>query len=456
MKAPILGIDSVDSPTEALASFVSTIRDRVIPDDVTEKAVDILIDSIASAFAGRYGDETAQIAGAARRIGGDGASTVIAGEPTSLLGAVMLNGYQITAVTMCDMHIAALNHVTPGVISPALAIAEQERSTGTDLVRAVISGLETSVRLGLAINFPAFRENGWHSPGVIGPFGSAAACATLLGLDQQQTVNALGIAGSQSAGTYAAWGTPTVKFHQTRGGVSGVIAALLAAEDFRSSQDILAHPDGGLFNTYSDGGFPDTVGAGLGEQWRFGEVNLRRWPAATQFQSIIEAILDLVAEHDPVFADIEAVRLRLPSEVFDAFGAFGWEDKFRARLSPRYVAAVVLADRRCWVDQFQDERLADRTLTDFARDRVTVEADPAMTGVGAMVEVTIGGEVITSVCPVPGGDGTRPLTRDQILGKFDDARAGVISDADSKEILDALTHLADVEDVAPLIRRLGS
>lgn len=456
MKAPVLGHSSDDSPTHHLASFVSQLDYDSVPVAAREKAVDILLDSIASALAGRYGDETAQIGALARAMGGSGDSTVIAGDPLSLVGAVLLNGYQVTAVTLCDMHIAALNHVTPGVIPVALAMSERAGADGRDLIRAVLVGLETSVRIGLGINFPAFRERGWHAPGVIGPFGAAAAAGSLLGLDQPRMINALGLAGSQSAGTYAAWGTPTVKFHQARGGLSGVIAGLLAAEDFRSSQDFLAHPDGGLFSTYTDGAHPSAVIDGLGDNWHFGEVNLRRWPAATQFQSIIEALLDLIAEHDPAFDDIEEVRVRLPTDVFDAFGGFGWEDKFRARLSPRYVAAVVLADRRCWVEQFQAERLADSSLTDFARDRVHVEADPSIGGVGATVEVRVNGQVKTVTCAVPKGDGTRPLTRQEIIGKFHDARAGFMSDADGERFLDGIANLESVSDVRPLIALLGS
>ena len=455
MKAPVLGHADIDSPTQHLASFVSGLQFDSIPPDVRRRAEDILIDSIASALAGRFGDETAQVAGAARAISGPGDTTVIAGEPLSLVGGVLLNGYQITAVTLCDMHVAALNHVTPGVISPALAMAEQVAANGRDLIRAVAVGLETSVRIGAGINFSAFRENGWHAPGVIGPLGSAAATGSLLGLDLPQMVNAFGLAGSQSAGTYAAWGTPTVKFHQTRGGVSGVIAGLLAREGFLASQDIITHPDGGIFTTYSDGGEPATVSEGLGETWRFDEVNLRRWPAATQFQSMIEATLELIDAHQPAFDQIEEVRVALPQDVFEAFGGFGWEDKFRARLSPRYVAAVTLADRRCWVEQFQSERLADTALTDFASNRVTVSADPSLAGVGARVEVRVGGDVHVVTCAVPKGDGTRPLDRDEIISKFHEARAGAVSDDDAQRLLDGLTDLEAVDDVRPLIRLLG-
>jgi 2-methylcitrate dehydratase PrpD len=455
MKSPVLGHAPPDSPTQILAEFVADFDYESLPAQVKERGSDILLDSIASALAGRYGDETRQVAGLAVAIGGDGPYTVVSGESLSLAGSVLLNGYQITAVTLCDMHVAALNHVTPGVISAVLGMAQHAKASGSAMIRAVLAGLECSVRIGLAIDFETFRDKGWHAPGVIGPFGAAAAAGSLLELDGGQMVNAFGLAGSQSAGTYAAWGTPTVKFHQTRGGLSGVLAGLLAAEDFISSQDFFTHPDGGLFTTYTDGGHPDRLTEGLGTNWVFDQVNLRRWPAATQFQSIVEALLSLISEKDPQISDIDAVRIYLPDDVYQAFGGFGWEDKFNARLSPRYVAAVVLTDRRCWVEQFQTERLADRDLTTFARDKVTVMADSGMSGVGAHVEIDIRGDTISNTCPVPKGDAIRPLSRDEIVSKFHDAREGVLSDSGAEEFLDAVLDLDSVDDVTPIIRLLS-
>src|SRR6185437_1130861 len=99
----------------------------------------------------------------------------------------------------------------------------------------------------------------------------------LLGLDAERQRNAFGLAGSQSAGTFAQWGTPTIKFHQSRGALSGLLAALLAKQGFPSSTEILTHEDGGLFNTYSDGGDPEAVTDGLGERWELEAIGLRLW-----------------------------------------------------------------------------------------------------------------------------------------------------------------------------------
>ena len=47
-------------------------------------------------------------------------SSVIGGGHLSLAGATLLNGYLITAVTMCDVHRSTMTHVTPEVVPPKL------------------------------------------------------------------------------------------------------------------------------------------------------------------------------------------------------------------------------------------------------------------------------------------------------------------------------------------------
>src|SRR5437763_194268 len=163
-------------------------------------------------------------------IGASHEATVIGGEPLSLAAATLLNGYLITAVTVCDVHRPTLCHTTPQVVPPALAIAERNGASGRALIAAIAAGLETTVRVGLGTKYPAFRARGWHSPGVIGPFGGAAAAGKLLGLDAERQRHAFGLAGRQSAGTFAHWGTPTIKFHQSRGAPSRLLAAVLAEQ----------------------------------------------------------------------------------------------------------------------------------------------------------------------------------------------------------------------------------
>ncbi|HEY6237103.1 MAG TPA: MmgE/PrpD family protein, partial [Candidatus Elarobacter sp.] len=408
--APTIALTA--TPTAELARFVAGLEYEQLPVAVRERVKDILLDTFASAIAGRQGDESRQIRALANALGASHEASVIGGEQLSLAGATLLNGYLITAVTVCDVHRPTLCHTTPQVVPPALAIAERNGASGRALILAVAAGLETTVRVGLGTKYPAFRARGWHSPGVIGPFGGAAAAGKLLGLDAERQRNAFGLAGSQSAGTFAHWGTPTIKFHQSRGALSGLLAGLLAETGFLSSAEILAHKDGGLFNTYSDGGQPDAVAAGLGNRWELEQIALRLWPAASSIQSVITALFALIEAHDLEPARIARVRVGLSKTVYDMHGTLAWNDKFKALLSTPYVSAIVLHDRRCWLDQFEPGRFQDPAVGAFARERVKVEIDPSVEGTGAVVEIrTADGAVHTDRRAAPKGDPDDPLTR---------------------------------------------
>ncbi|MGI9333252.1 MAG: MmgE/PrpD family protein [Gammaproteobacteria bacterium] len=443
-------------PTRELAAFFADLSYESLPEPVRERVTNIVLDTIASALAGRHGDETAQIEALATAIGGAKSSTVIAGPKQSLAGATLVNGYQITAVTVCDIHRPTLCHVTPEVVPPAVAVAEERGSSGRDLLVAVAAGLEAVVRAGAGMRYPSMRARGWHSPGVIGPFGGATAVASLLGLDAGRFQNAPSLAGTQSAGTFAHWGTPTIKFHQSRGAYSGLLAGLLSEQGFKAGPEIFTAEHGGLFNLYSDGGDPAAAVKGLGETWLLDTISLRLWPAGSSIQSVITAVLALTEEHDLVPADVEAIEVGQSKAVHDMHGTLPWDNRFRALLSTPYVTGVVLHDRKCWLDQFEPERIADPALDAFIRERVRVTIDDSVEGTGALVSVrTTDGRTLTDRRAHPRGDMADPLSREEIVNKFRESADGLLSVDDTERAIEMLIGLADLPNVSDLCAALS-
>lgn len=55
-----------------------------------------------------------------------------------------------------------------------LALAEQQKVTGSQLLHALVLGCEVECRIGNAV-YPAHYDIGWHITGSVGPFGAAAA-----------------------------------------------------------------------------------------------------------------------------------------------------------------------------------------------------------------------------------------------------------------------------------------
>lgn len=448
--------DHDTAPSATLAKWAATLRPADIPRHVRERAAHLLIDAIGSALAGRHAAEAGQIEAAAAYLAPGTEATVIGGGRSSRMGATLRNAYEITGLTVCDVYRPNHMHVTPEVVPPALAAAEGRGVTGSDFLTAVAVGLEVTVRIARAIDYQAFRDRGWHSPGVLGPFGGAASAGRLLGLDDERMRWALGLAGSQAAGTFAQWGTPTVKFHQCRGAVSGLLAASMAAQGFRSSDEILVHPDGGLFTTYANGADPGAVTSGLGEEWELERISMRLWPMSSLIQAVISGVFDLVAEHDLVPDQVRRMRIGLAESTHRMHGEMGWEDRFRALLSTRWSAAVVLHDRECWLEQFDPERLADPKVSAFARDRIEVVVDDSLTTIGAVVEVDlVDGRHVSARREVPKGDAADPLTLDEIFGKFRRGARGVIRQEDAEQALAILGSLEELANVDELIGTLG-
>ncbi len=195
---------------------------------------------------------------------------------------------------------------------------------------------------------------------------------------------AFGLAGSQAAGTFAAWGTPTVKFHQCRGALSGLMAALLAEQNFLATREFLTAKDGGLYNSYSNGGKPELATAELGRRWELEQIALRLWPSASSIQGMNTALFDLVERHDVDPAKVKQLRVRLSQTVFDLHGKLArYKAKFDALISAHYTAAVILHDRTLTLAQFEPARYDDPVLRRSAAEQVDVRPDPALAGVQA-------------------------------------------------------------------------
>ncbi len=441
--------------TQTLAEFVSELSIDSIPEKVQDRVKDIVLDTVASALAGHDASETAQVVALAEAIASSREASVIGGGHLSVAGATLVNSYLITAVTVCDIHRPTSCHVTPEVIAPALVIAENLGSTGRDFLVAVASGLEVTTRVGLGLDPVAFRSHGWHAPGVTGPFGGAAAVGKLAGLDAIKQRHAFGLAASQSAGTYAQLGTPAIKFQQSRGALGGLISAKLAEQGFGAAEEPLTHPDGGLFNAYADGGSPEVMLAGLGDDWELTRISLRAWPVAVHLQPLVTGLMKLIEANDLAPDGISEVRVGISPTAYRMHGTRPWEDRFLARLSVPYVTGVVIHDRRCWLEQFTPERVQDVTLDAFIRQRVTVDPDADLEDGTATIDVvTTDGAELHELTTVAKGEPLNPMSHSEIVDKFRAASAGRLSAGSAQRVIDMVTQLEAVSSMRDIVDNL--
>jgi 2-methylcitrate dehydratase PrpD len=440
-------------PTTALAELVAGLDIEGVPASTRLRAKQLLLDAIGCAIAAGAGEELAQVEAFADALGGGADSTVIgSGVRRAMPGAVLVNWYRVTAVTVCDVYTPAHCHLTPEVLPPTLAIGEREGASGAAVLRGWIAGLEVAARAARGLGYAEFRKRGWHAPGVVGPFGGAAAVASLLGLDAIRTRNALALAGSQSAGTWASWGTPAVKFHQARGALSGLLGGLLGAQGFLAAEEILTNPDGGIYTTYAGGGNPEATVDGLGERWEIDQISMRQWPSGTPIQPVITALFALLAG-TPIAADeVERVVVGVPPNVHRAHDRFGVPDgTFVALLSIRYAMAVILHDRDAWLPQFAATRYGDPDLARFV-ERVDLVADEALGPDGARVEVvTTDGTRHARTVEVAKGHPRDPLSQADLEAKVHRCADSVIGVARTGELIGRVLRIEDEGDIHGLL-----
>ncbi len=439
-------------PEGLLAAFASGIDSADIPAVTREHAKTLVIDGIACAFASDLSQETEQVAAVAASLG-EGSSTVVGRDtPFSTAGATLLNGYQITSMSICDVYRTARCHMTPLVVPGALAVAERSHATGRQLLDAVAVGIEVAARVAAGLNHAAFRARGWHVPGVVGPFGAAAAAGRLMVFDASRMRHALGLAGTQSAGSYASLGTPAIKFHQARAALSGLLAAEMAGQGFAAGPNPLTAADGGMFNTHSDGGNPERLVAGLGTIWELDDIAIRLWPGSSPLQAMFTGLFDIIEQTNVRPEEVGRIEIGIAPKTLAAEPRIDRPaGVFEALLSYSFLCTVALHDRELWFDQVQPARFTDPALLDYAAEHVALTGVEGLGAQACRLTVTTfdGQEHVRAVDEARGAP-SNPATRDDIVRKFHRCADRRVGPDKATRLLADLDNLDGIDDVAEL------
>jgi 2-methylcitrate dehydratase PrpD len=159
----------------------------------------------------------------------------------------------------------------------------------------------------------SLHERGFHPTAVLGSIATAAACASMHGLDTAAMRNAIAVGGSLAAGLVANFGSMTKSLHAGRTAQNGVIAARLAKQGFTASADALEHP-AGFMRAHSPSGTPKLQEQdwALGETWRLPKtgVCIKRYPPCYATHRAIDAMIALAQSHDLKVDDIAEIRVR--------------------------------------------------------------------------------------------------------------------------------------------------
>src|SRR6478736_53429 len=230
--------------TKILAQLVASHPSRGWSDGVEHEAHRTFLNWVGCAVGAARHESAESALGAIRMLEPAPQASVLGRkDKVDMASAALVNGITSHTFDFDDTHLKTIIHPAGPVASAVLALAEHRGSSGRDVIDALVLGIDVACRIGNTM-YPDHYDRGWHITGSTGMLGAAAGCARILGLDEQQTAMALGIAASQPVGLREQFGTMTKPFHPGAAARAGLTSALLARHGFTASPRALEAPRG--------------------------------------------------------------------------------------------------------------------------------------------------------------------------------------------------------------------
>lgn len=462
--------------TSAASTFAAKLRFDDLSADVVHMAKRCVMDGLAVALAGTEQPGMQPLKRYIASLGGAHQSRLLGVKhlPVPAHLAALWFGTAGHAMDWDDTQLAEgpgrpyglLMHPTMPPLAASLTMAEHvtrqsgQPVDGRRLLAAFAAGFEVGCKVAEAIN-PDHYMRGFHTSGTIGHFAATAAAARMLGLNADQTAQALGLAASMAAGVRAGFGTMTKPFHVGRASENGVTAALLVKEGFSANPEAL---DGkwGYLAIAGPGGEPALV------RERFGDphtmvtpgISIKPYPSGVLTHPSMDAMLFLMREHELTADDIESVTLRAGYNVLSPIRFRIATTELEGKFSFAFLlSAIILAGRAgkaeftdafvqsdaCQAMQARIETQFDQEIEDMGWDRIRSRID---------VRTRDGREITRWADEDYRGSPHNPLRDSEVEGKFADCAAGLLDEARTRQVLDTIWTLDAQPDVGVLYDQL--
>ncbi len=409
--------DAVEShATSVLARFLVESRPEDIPAEVRHEAARAILNWTGCAVGGAGHETIDHTLAAFGPFGGPAQASLFGrSERTDALNAALINGISSHLLDFDDTHARAIHPSAP--VLPALfAYSEWQAICGRDLVHAFVLGVEAECRVGLSV-YPEHHDLGWHITGTAGVFGATAAIGKLIGLTTQQMTWALGIAAAQAAGLQVMFGSMCKSLHAGRAAQNGLSAALLAKQDFTSSERGIegARGFGEVYSTRFD---PSVITEGLGTRYELSLNMYKPYACGLVVHAVIDGCLALREQYGLQPEEIEAIELAVSPRTMELTSNKEPRTGLEGRFSVFHVAAAALIFGAVGEAQFTDASVLDARAVALRR-RISTTVDPQLLRTQASVSMRLkDGRAVTHHVEHALGTLGRPMRDADLEAKF--------------------------------------
>jgi 2-methylcitrate dehydratase len=450
------------SLSRRVAEFAVNLRFEDIPPEAVTEAKRLLLDSIGCAFGGFEAEDPLILLALTRELGGSPQATILgSGEKTNVVNAAFLNALMVRALDYNDIHWEEDPSHPTDIMPAAWALGEWRGLSGKDLIVGIVLGHEIEMRL-CEIGKPGIRERGWHHATLTG-FAAPVVAAKMLGLDVDQTVNAVGISachtftvGSVTAGVLTMMKN-TVDPMATRAGVE---AALMAARGYSGPEPIYEGREG-LAHCLGDGWDWEALVGNLGHEFKITQCSYKLFPTEALTHQPLSAALMLREQHGLTPEKIASIEIRTTkrgAEILCDSDKYDPHSRETADHSLPHCMARALIDGCVTPQAFEGEAIRDPGVLALAK-KIRGVADPEIDAAfpakkTAIVTITTtDGRSHTQRVDHAKGSPQNPASDNELRAKFD-ALTHMLSPGKRQQIVHAVQSAERLPRVADLMSLL--
>lgn len=433
---------------KGLASFISQCDFEKIPEHFKEDARYRVLDWVGCAIAGAHYPQVEIASKYFDSIKEAEQCTVLGKEKKfSARTSAFLNGIAGHVCELDDGHRTAIGHPGSIAVPTALALAELQKSSGKEFLKAVILGYDMFARLGRAVNPTHYKT--WHTTGTCGTIAATATAATLLKLNEEQVNNAIGISATMAGGLVESFGSHAKAINIAVACQNAIDAASLASLGFTGSHSALLGKKGFIAATCQDPHIENLENPS--EQTLVSDTAFYKvYSSCGHTNSPLDMTFKFIKERNPDPKDIESIEVKTYKVSVDLTAALKVATEDEAKFSLPFCIAIALMYHSVALAYFSDKVRKDPEVLALA-EKVKVVEDPEATQrfPARQAELIVkmkDGSVLTYKTLTSCDE----ADNDQIIAKFK-AATPMLSKDEQETIIDYIIHIDQKENVLGLI-----
>jgi 2-methylcitrate dehydratase PrpD len=441
--------------TARLARYMVEARDRPLPQSIARDARQRVLDTIGAMISGAVLPPGVLAARYVRSQGGTAEASVLTTDiRTTAVNAALANGMFAHADETDDFEPITKAHPGSAVVPAALAMAEREGRSGTELIQAVVLGYDLCCRFLMTLGPDHVRATHRSAEGTSATFGAVGAAASLARLDEKRMRYALSYAAQQVSGL---WSWTRDEDHVEKafdfagmGARNGVTAVTMVQAGFTGVADVL---DGehNMILALSREGRPEEMVAALGSRYFVSETAIKVFSVGYPIQAPLDALLTLRREHGLRPDNVSRIVVRLPED-----GARIVDNSAMPDVNCQHLVAVALIDGTVSFEMSHSRERMEDPAVKAVRSRVELVADKSLMDPAAprsgLVEVTMqGGRKVQHFTKHAPGTKENPLDAAGLNDKVRDLMEPVLGARQTTVVIDRVNALEDVRDVRELV-----